>query len=280
MSKFDSFLSFKLKHRLDFQSYSYEWLKNCHNVRFQWFVCSSCALGYFMWSSGWIVRRQTHVPSHQISGLLGSLCRPWGGMMLRPGGPRPASLCGGGRPSCLLDRRASPSPPGPVTDIHQTHVVTFLNWTLIETCVNGCRPVTQDHIALCLEACQCTDLDPWLTNMSLQPMVSPYILTQCVSCYLTKVSSSWKVSRDVKDRTEWVFLPGLTGSLGLIWMQILTPSQGCLEASVGPLRVWGTSAFSFEFNFLFSNFCDFWLEILLKVEKAYVQIKFIKFGAN
>ena len=252
--------------------------KNCHNVRFQWFVCSSCALGYFMWSSGWIVPRQTHVPSHQISGLLGSLCRPWGGMMLRPGGPRPASLCGGGRPSCLLDRRASPSPPGPVTDIHQTHVVTFLNWTLIETCVNGCRPVTQDHIALCLEACQWLtwihDWQTWVCNPWSAPISS---LSVChviwPKCHpVEKCQEMLK-----KGRTE--FFPGLTGSLGLIWMQILTPSQGCLEASVGPLRVWGTSAFSFEFNFLFSNFCDFWLEILLKVEKAYVQIKFIKFGA-
>ena len=48
-------------------------------------------------------------------------------------------------------------------------------------------------------------MDPWRSNTSGQPMVGPYILTQCASCYLTKVSSSWKVSRDVKERTDWVF---------------------------------------------------------------------------
>ena len=115
-----------------------------------------------------------------------------------------------------------------------------------------------------------TDLDPWLTNMSLQPMVSPYILTQCVSCYLTKVSSSWKVSRDVKDRTEWVFLPGLTGSLGLIWMQILTPSQGCLEASVGPLRVWGNQLLALSLSsshFQFHIFLIFGLKFCWRLKR-------------
>ena len=74
-------------------------------------------------------------------------------------------------------------------------------------------------------------------------------------------------------RLDWLSWPHLNANFN-------PKSAGCLEASVGPLRVWGTSAFSFELIFLYSHFCDFWLEILLKVEKAYVQIKFIKFGAN
>ena len=72
--------------------------------------------------------------------------------------------------------------------------------------------------------------------------------------------------------------PKLDWLPGLISMQILTPSQSYLVAS----ERLSTEMSGTAFNIFVSTLVTYQpqcLMISLKVEKAYVQIKFIKFGA-